>query len=103
MLKEIQAAYLDLIVQAAEAEGNSCLLKKVADNKGAIYVTFEIGTRAQYVIAFDFQFEGVTLGVNFMDGRAGVLFNARYEEGIDRFFPMWRKAMNAGRIEHKAA
>lgn len=104
MLVELQAHYLDLIVEGCEEAGHACLLVKSAANVGRIYVTAsQTNTVALMAIAFNFQDTSATLGVEFRDGREPFVMTVSYVEGLDRFLIALMKAIKGNRIEHKRA
>lgn len=104
MLIDLQAHYLDLIVEGCEEAGHACLLVKSASNVGRIYVTAsETDTVALMVIAFNFQDTNATLGVEFRDGRQPFAAHVSYVEGLGTFLTALMRAIKGNRIEDKRA
>lgn len=104
MLLEVQAHYLDLIVQAVEATDHACLLVKHDEKSGRIYVTPSATcTKSVACLAFAFTPEGVNLGLQFRDDRPPVMFSADYADGIDGFFEKLTRSIYANRLEDKRA
>lgn len=104
MLVELQAHYLDLIVEGCEEAGHACLLVKSAANVGRIYVTAsQTNTVALMAIAFDFQSTSARIGVEFRDGRAPFAIDVSYVEGLGQFLVALMQALKGNRIEHKRA
>jgi hypothetical protein len=104
MLIDIQAHYLDLIVKAAEESSGACLMRRQGEGGGTIYVTRSATTtKGDYAVQFAFDDEGVRLGVSFRDSRPKVAFKSSYGDGIDGFFPLFMKALNANRLEDRRA
>lgn len=104
MLIDLQAHYLDLIVQALDEAGHGALLVKSAANVGAIYVTATPdATKSVAVLTFNFQDTSASLGVQFRDGRKPVIVQVAYHDGLDEFFAQFLRALKGNRIEHKRA
>jgi hypothetical protein len=55
------------------------------------------------VIGYAFDNGGVNLVVEFHknDGRTAAHIHRAYFDGIDEFFPMYKRAITANRIEHR--
>ena len=104
MLIELQAHYLDLIVEAIESAGHACLLKRAGEDRGVIYVTESpTATRSAAALLFDFQETGAHFGIQFRDGRQAVNIAVSYHDGLDPFFKRLLAALVGNRIEDKRA
>lgn len=106
MLLDLKGHYLDLIVTAVEAGGNACLHRADAAHnissgeKGAIYVTRSAkDTKTEYVIQYRFGPDSVALGLEFADGRPKFGWIGQYVAGLEEFWPAFRKALSAYRLE----
>lgn len=111
---ELQAHYLALIDHAIGAAGGSPLLRMRDAKSGVIYVTrAETTTKADHIVTFAFDLDQTddVLGeradfafiVEFSDGRPRVLYRATYADGLDEFFPRYRRALTANRITSTAS
>jgi len=104
MLIDLQAHYLDLIVQAIEAAGHACLLKKTGEDRGVIYVTqTSTSTKSAAVLCFDFQDTSAVFGVQFRDGREPFTAHVSYHDGLDVFFQELLRVLTGNRIEDRRA
>ena len=106
MLIDLKAHYLDLIVGAIEAGGNACLHRPDSKNPdgGAIYVTKGDGgeTRAEYVLRYEFGERAFRCAVEFSDERPAFLYDAYFVDGLDKFWPAFRRALSANRLEDRS-
>ena len=106
MLIDLKAHYLDLIVSAIEAGGNACLHRPdpAPRESGAIYVTRKPKqTRAEYVMRYSFDETRFYCRVEFADGRPTFAHYSYYVDGLEAFWPAWRKALSANRLEDHSA
>ena len=104
MLIDLKAHYLDLLVGAIEAGGNAALHRQLGEDQGAIYATKSAKeTKADYYVLYDFQHDRMSFSVSFADERPGVTHTAFYVEGLDGFWPKFRKAMEANRLPSTVA
>lgn len=104
MLIDLQAHYLDLIVQALEAAGHGCLLRKNDEVSGRIFVTYSAeSTKSAAVLGFRFDADAAVFGIEFRDQRPPVRIDASYHDGLDEFFPKLLKALIGNRLEDRRA
>lgn len=102
MLIELQACYLDLIVQRIDAAGHGALLVKSAANVGVIYVTETAETtRSVMAVAFNFQDRGVTFGIDFRDGRGAIGRQYTFAGGVDEFLAEFERILLGNRLTDK--
>ena len=101
MLLDLKAHYLDLIVGAIEAGGNACLHRpSERPDNGRIYVTVNAGnTSTEFVLTYSFGETAYSIAAEFADGRPSFLFSGHYVDGLEKFWPAFRKALSANRLE----
>ena len=104
MLVDLKAHYLDLIVSAIEAGGNACLHRSVdGTERGAIYVTrSKEETKTEYVLLYDFDTKSVAFELHFSDDRPKWRYSTSYVNGLDDFWPVFRRALNGNKLADKS-
>ena len=103
MLIDLKAHYLDLIVNSIEAGGNACLHRPFeGPDCGALYaIKGNNDTSTDYVMFYSFGGSAYTINVQFKDERPPLTFNGYYVDGLEKFWPAFRKALSANRLPDK--
>jgi hypothetical protein len=92
---DLQSFYLAAIETAADAEGFGTVLHALGKGQGRLYFIPAKGTRADVVLSFEFQENGVRFQLVMRNGhQEAAVFD--YVEGIDAFIAGMVRALRAG-------
>lgn len=106
MLLDLKAHYLDLIIDALEANEYTCLHRPNLVDNGRIYVVRSTtNTAAVAVVSYDFDEERVALKVERTDWStpddAPLLFAATYVKGLALFWPPLARKLHERRLANE--